>query len=166
MSRLRGGRPLLPRSVGVLGALVLPAVLVLAGGCKRKAAPTPAGGHAEPHDDRVAPMTAAFEAKEGATQCESAWNALVALDQASVKAGMPPPWEKLPARATFEETCNRLSAEQQWCFVPKHQADHKRCDPVLAQLTTDPWGIELRKLLKPPAGSPVGSGVVPRPSSS
>lgn len=140
--------------------------LLAAAGCKRKQAPTPAGGHGEQHDDRVAPMTAAFEAKEGATQCESAWNALVALDQASAKAGMPPPWEKLPPRATFEETCNRLTPEQQWCFVPKHQADHKRCDLVLQQLGTDPWGIELRKLLKPPVGSPVGSGVVPKPSSS
>lgn len=140
-----------------------------ASACKRKAAPTPtaaAGGHAEQHDDRVAPMTAAYEAKEGATQCESAYNALVALDEASAKAGMPPPWEKLPSKAVFEETCSRLSTDQQYCFVPKHQADHKKCDLVLRQLDTDPWGIELRKLLKPPPGSPAGGGVVPKPSSS
>ncbi len=129
------------------------AVTVLSLSCKRKKLER-APAHEE-HDPRKAPITAAMQAPEGATPCDSAYNAFVALEAASVSAGMAPPWEQLPPRATFNETCARLKPEAQHCLIPKSQVDHKRCDPVLAELATDPWGRAVQAMLKPPPGTAV-----------
>ncbi len=126
--------------------------------CRRKAGDP---GRAEDHDPRVAPLTAAVQAEPGKTPCDSAYNAYVALERAALAAGLAPPWERLPKREAFSETCLRLKAEQQHCLVPKHQSDRARCEPVLAELSADPWGKAILAMLKPPAG--VG-GVAPGPS--
>lgn len=140
-------------------AVLVMLFVVASVGCKRKQEPA----HTEEHDPRVAPMTAALEAPEGKNPCESAYNAFVALEGAALKAGMPTPWEKLPKRETFEETCLRLKPDEQFCLVPKNQADHKKCDPLLAGLSSDPWGKQIQQMLKPPPGVGVAPSAAPKP---
>jgi hypothetical protein len=80
-------------------------------------------------DYGLAPLLSAYHAPEGATPCETAYNALDALDRASRQRGAPTPWTTLPDRATFLQRCGALPPLDQQCLQPRYAAaHHDPCD--------------------------------------
>jgi len=120
-------------------------------GCKR-------GRAQETHEDpRTEPLTAALEAPEGKTPCETAHNSFIALDTAALKAGQETPWDTLPKREQFLDLCQRLPLEMQNCSMPRYMvANRPKCERVLAEMEVDPWGKQVFQLLRraPPNKAP------------
>ncbi len=88
-------------------------------------------GHAEGIDQNMASILALLKAPEGATPCETAFNAYQhSLDVAKeqrVKSAVI----RLAPRDEFLATCGALPADVQQCMVPRYDVDHKRdCDKV------------------------------------
>jgi hypothetical protein len=82
-------------------------------------------------DYRLSPMNAAFEAPDGGTPCETAYNALHAIDEGSRGTGMSVPWTTFPDRPTFLARCMALQPQEQECMQPRYAAqNHPVCDPI------------------------------------
>jgi hypothetical protein len=117
---------------------VLAAIVVLLGGgaivfaFERQRARERAGPQPEGVDYRMAPLAAAYDAPDGATPCETAYNAFRAMDDVAKQRGVGGvPWGTLPDRATFLARCDRLTPQEQECAQPRYQArHHKECDPI------------------------------------
>jgi len=81
------------------------------------------------HD--LAPLTAMMKAPDGATPCETAFNAFTAYDTTAKAQGSPRPWLELPDHAGFLARCGALSQKEQQCLQPRYQAQHHDvCDPL------------------------------------
>src|SRR5262245_33911781 len=82
------------------------------------------GGDAAEHGILEA-QQAMLAAPEGATPCESAWNAIQA-EQAVAKAkGVPSFFVKVAPKDEFLRLCNSLPAASQPCMVPKYATFHR-----------------------------------------
>lgn len=115
--------------------------------------------HQHPEPSEIAPLRAALNAPEGATPCETAWNALSALDEACVAANMPAPWPVMPKRAEFFDVCQRMPAEMQRCLAPKYNSlNNAKCKQTTEEMKTDEWGKLMRKMLNSDGSAPIGSG--------
>lgn len=89
-------------------------------------------------DYNLAPVLSAYHAPEGATPCETAYNACEALDRASRQRGTPTPWTALPDRATFLQRCGALPPQDQQCLEPRYAAaHHDPCDARVHKLLQD-----------------------------
>ena len=75
-------------------------------------------------DYRLSPVLSAYQAPEGSTPCETAYNACAALDRGAKERGGPTPWTALPDRATFLTRCAALPAQEQQCLQPRYAAEH------------------------------------------
>lgn len=129
MSRMRLGMAVL---------VVAAAIAVVLLRSRHAQAPTTAGMHAAGIDFRMAPLRAAMNAPEGSTPCESAYNSLEALDEASRKQGQATPWKQLADRDTFLGRCGKLPAPDQQCLAARYQAHHHDvCDPILQRYGGD-----------------------------
>lgn len=125
---------------------MLLAVIAVVGGCGNKQDDS---GHQRSADPKVAVYEAAVNAPPGKTECESLLNALKAFDEATIKANIPPGWERFPATDELLARCNALPAEAQYCLVPKHQYDKARCGPVLEALEKSDEGKRYFELVRP-----------------
>ncbi len=126
-------------------------------------------GGEEKHGEssEIAPLRAALNAPEGATPCETAWNAFAALDQACINANMPAPWPVMPKRTEFFDICQRMPGEMQRCLAPKYNSlNHAKCLAQTEAMKTDEWGKLMRKMLNSdgsataPPSSPSGKPTV------
>lgn len=89
-------------------------------------------------DYGLAPVLSAYQAAQGATPCETAYNACLALDLASRQRNAPTPWTTLPDRATFLQRCNALPSQDQQCLQPRYAAaHHDPCDARVRKLRQD-----------------------------
>jgi hypothetical protein len=122
-------------------ALAAAAVVVVAGGivvyafARRQpqgaASSGAAQGEAEGVNFRLAPVNAAYQASEGATPCETAYNAFRAMEDVAKGRGSSLPFGALPPKETFVARCAKLPEQEQLCFQPRYQAQHHDiCDPV------------------------------------
>jgi hypothetical protein len=83
-------------------------------------------------DYAMSPFAAAFDAPEGATPCETAYNAFHAIDDASRARNKSTPWSSLPERDTFLARCAALPPQEQQCYQPRYSAaNHPICDPII-----------------------------------
>jgi hypothetical protein len=129
MSRMR---------LGIAVLVVAAAIAVVLLRSRRAQAPTTASAHADGIDYRMAPLEAALDAPEGSTPCESAYNSIKALDDASHKASQATPWKQLADRDTFLGRCAKLPAQDQQCLAARYQAHHHDvCDAILPRYTGD-----------------------------
>ncbi len=82
-------------------------------------------------DYALLPVSGAFDAPQGATACETAYNAVRAIDEASRARGSHTPWSSLPDRDTFLARCAALPPQEQQCYQPRYAAEnHPTCDPI------------------------------------
>jgi len=91
------------------------------------------------------PVAAVFEAPEGATPCETAYNAVRAIDEASRARNNSTPWTSLPDRDTFIARCTALPVQEQQCYQPRYAAqNHPTCDPIFKKYAKNNplWGSE------------------------
>lgn len=75
-------------------------------------------------DYHLAPVLSAYQAPEGSTPCETAYNACAALDRGAKERGGPTPWTVLPDRSTFLTRCAALPVQEQQCLQPRYAAEH------------------------------------------
>jgi len=88
--------------------------------------------HRQAIEHELAPMTAMMKAPDGATPCETAFNAFSAYDTTAKAQGAARPWAELPDRTGFLARCGGLSQPEQQCLQPRYQAQHHDvCDPLL-----------------------------------
>ena len=95
---------------------------------------------ADPHgiDYRLGPLAAAMHAPDGSTPCETAYNALAAIDDVARQRGQASPWKQLVDRATFLTRCAALPEQDQQCLGPRYQASHHDvCDRVTERYAGD-----------------------------
>lgn len=89
-------------------------------------------------DHANAPGHAMFEAPEGSTPCETAYNAYKAFDDTAKEIGRPTPWASMPDKPRFLANCARLPEAQQRCMQPKYGVQHHpECDPLLEAMMKD-----------------------------
>ncbi len=93
--------------------------------------PSAAGGSPAGVDHALSPFESAFDAPDGGTPCETAYNAYRALDERAKEIGKHPPWTAFPDRNTFLARCGALPPQEQQCYQPRYAAqNHPVCDPV------------------------------------
>lgn len=86
--------------------------------------------HATGIDRRMAQVVAMLKAPEGATPCESYWNAIQAERTAATAGGHRSIFVRVLERPEFFRLCEGLSAETQRCLVPRyHAANRDACMP-------------------------------------
>jgi hypothetical protein len=91
--------------------------------------------HRQAIEHELAPLTAMMKAPDGATPCETAFNAFSAYDTTAKGQGASRPWVELPDRAGFLARCTTLSQSEQQCLQPRYQAHHHDvCDPLLEDI--------------------------------
>jgi hypothetical protein len=113
--------------------------------------------HRQALEHELAPLTAMMKAPDGATPCETAFNAFSAYDTTAKAQGGARPWVELPDRAGFLTRCGTLSQQEQQCLQPRYQArQHDVCDPLLE-------GIKNRKVLYEPVGHATKASGVSEP---
>jgi hypothetical protein len=89
------------------------------------APPRPAAGHAASIDDSYSTVTAMYKAPEGATPCESAYNAIAAEQDAAQATKHESIFKFVAAKDEFSRVCQALPAASQACLVPRYQARHR-----------------------------------------
>lgn len=127
-------------AVVVVGGLALVLWRVEARRSRTTSPGTASGGPAAPVgvDYRLSTLEAALHAPDGATPCETAYNALTALDVAARQTDQPRPWKTLADRPTFLGRCAALPQQEQLCLGPRYQAqNHGACDPIIDRYLGD-----------------------------
>jgi len=107
--------------------------------------PPPPAPPQDEHRDSLAGMQAAYkammDAPEGATLCESAWNAFDALQRKRAELGVAPMTEKQGDRDSFLAVCKDFSEAEQRCLVPKYRAAHgPECAPMADRMWAETDG--------------------------
>ena len=114
--------------------VVLGIVLAVLGARWRRVhsvAPAAQQGPGEGLDFALSPFAAGFDAPAGATPCETAYNALHAIDDKARSMGKTTPWSTLPDRESLLARCNALPPQEQQCYQPRYAAqNHPVCDPI------------------------------------
>ncbi len=133
--------------------------------------------HATGIDRRMAQVLAMLKAPEGATGCESYWNAIQAERAAASAGGHRSIFVRVAERPEFFKVCESLSPETQRCMSQRYfAANHDACAPlkppaaIMEQLfevrddLVDPEDLETSV----PGGAVDGGfpGVTPLPSPS
>ena len=114
--------------------------------------PPPSSEHGAGIDRIMSAYAALYHAPEGATPCESAYNAFKASQDFAADAGVTPVVLRLAPREDFLQRCSSLPPASQKCVVPLYLSDHRtECqsvkpgDEVLAAM------VEMKRT-KPPGG--------------
>ncbi len=116
-----------------LGVALRVAIVVLAAGAvgaivysrSRRTEPSHAATAAPGVDWATGGQDALRTAPEGATPCESAYNAVQASLQASSKTGRSAVVKWVAPKDQFLAACNSLSPDAQRCAVPRYATDHR-----------------------------------------
>ena len=127
--------------------------------------------HGSSIDEELAPYKAMVEAPEGATPCETGWNAITAEQNAAKEAGRDSIFTWVAPHDEFIAKCETLPKEAQQCMAPKFSARNKA---LCQKLRPPPEQLDAMRKLRPEAikegapGSPTtpGSSPVSMPSSS
>lgn len=106
-------------------ALVLGFVAACSGKDSAPPAPDRVSPHGQAIDNAHATQLAMFKAPEGATPCESAFNAFTAETEAAKKLGRPSMFSFVADREAFLKGCNALGSEAQACLVPRYAARNR-----------------------------------------
>jgi hypothetical protein len=77
-------------------------------------------------DGEYATVLAMYNAPEGTTPCESAYNAVVAEQEAARRTGRDSIFQYVATRDLFLKHCEALPAASQPCLVPRYQARNQR----------------------------------------
>jgi hypothetical protein len=85
----------------------------------------PSSDHAEGIDRAMAAALALYKAPEGATPCESAYNAFSASQDVAARQGVTPVVVHLAPREEFLARCNAAPSATQPCMVPRYAAHHR-----------------------------------------
>ena len=112
---------------------------------------------------------AMMSAPEGATPCETSYNALDAFQRKVDELHLPPRFASFPDRAAFVAVCTRLSDAEQKCLLPKYQMkNQQQCEPVLRRVWSpaiDGGPPSLAEIM-PPFGGAVGPAYSPQAPSA
>lgn len=73
----------------------------------------------------MAPLSAPFEAPEGATPCETAYIAVTTSQQLAKESGRSALFTFVADKDVFLVKCNALSKEQQTCMRPRYIVTHR-----------------------------------------
>jgi hypothetical protein len=120
----------------IAGSAVLALVGILAFVFSRRSGGLNAGSpHDHGEDERMVPMNAMQQAPEGATPCETVYNAYKAYDDAARAQDIKVPYGVFPSRETMIARCLALSNDMQLCLQPRYAKEHRgTCDPTLATI--------------------------------
>jgi len=115
--------------------IIVAAIVLVAGGAavavfgapKRREHPHPAGSssHGSGIDHQMSAMLAMYHAPEGATSCESAYNAFKYSQDWAAEKDVAPVVEWLAPRDEFLAKCAGLSPQVQQCMVPRYLSEHR-----------------------------------------
>jgi hypothetical protein len=93
-------------------------------------------------DQRAAPLLARFQAPQGSTPCETAYNGFKASRDANPRE-FP---AVLPERDVFLERCSRLDEKSQQCMLARYAARHREeCDPLFREITFKVFDLPTEK---------------------
>lgn len=114
-------------------------------------------GHGAGIDHAMSAVVALYHAPEGATPCESAYNAFKASQDVSTTQNATAVVTKLAPRDQFLATCGGLPPLSQKCMVPLYLAEHRpECKPAKpAQDVLDSM-VQMKHAAEP--GSPGADG--------
>ena len=82
----------------------------------------PHADHAAQIDKSYATVLAMYEAPEGATPCESAWNAVAAEQQAAKTTGTDSIFTFVAPHDVFVSLCGAMPAASQQCLIPRYRS--------------------------------------------
>jgi hypothetical protein len=120
------------RLIAGAGALTVVALVAFVVLRERKTWKSPAhDSHAAGVDYRLAPLVEMGEAPEGATPCETVWNAYKAFDDSAKVQSAKTPYGVLPDKNTLMARCSALPEQEQKCLEPRYFAKNRPvCDPI------------------------------------
>ena len=95
------------------------------------AAPAPSSTHGAGIDHAMGAVVALYHAPQGATPCETAYNAFKASQDLAAQKNLTPVVLKLAPRDQFLATCGGLPPPAQQCLVPLYLSEHRsECQKV------------------------------------
>lgn len=153
---------------GVVVALVLATVVAAVWFTQRKKTVTPPHATESMSNNEVyAGMASVYQAvmnvPEGATTCETAWNAYEAMEKALAGAGQPSSVEKHPDKQTFLDVCGGFNGIEQQCLVPRFKSNNMdRCMAEGQLVWSEPDALKRKNLVtifgrRTPGGVPLGT---------
>ncbi len=149
----------------VVAALILGAIAAIYVVARRPAPPPPNAPPGEAHSsDPFGGMNAVHQAvltaPEGATTCETAWNAFDAMERALKAAGQPSGVSKHPDRQTFLDVCAGFTDIEQRCLTPRFKdVNADRCENEGKGVWSEADSLRRKNLFtifgpRDPAGAP------------
>ncbi len=118
-------------AVALVAGAVAAILYARSGGRKPRHARRPAPAQPDGHAAALEPALAMLEAPEGATPCESAYNAIQAEQAAAKRKGVASFFTSVAPKEEFLRLCGALPAEGQACMVPKYGTFHRQeCEAV------------------------------------
>lgn len=106
---------------------------------------------------------AVMNAPEGATTCETGWNAYEAMEKALAGAGQPSSVEKHPDKKTYLEVCEGFTGIEQQCLVPRFKNNNlDRCQSEGQLVWSEADALKRKNLVtifgrRTPGGVPLGT---------
>jgi hypothetical protein len=150
--------------IGALGAVVYG---VSFGRSGSKPRPKPSvDKHADEIDSNMAQLNALSHAPEGATPCESGWNAIVAEQNAAKAQGEDSIFTYVAPHDEFIAICQSLPPDAQKCMAPSYTAAHRE---DCARMKPPPEVLDKMRKLRPDldgSKQPQQGQQQPPPSSS
>lgn len=117
------------RWVVAVGIVAVCSAVVLLPRARRKALPSGPSPHGAGIDRAMGAALALYQAPEGATPCESAYNAFKNSIDVSTQQQLKAVVLRLPPRDEFLARCATLPSAVQQCLVPQYGAAHRtECD--------------------------------------
>lgn len=111
----------------------------------------PVDEHAAAIDNEYATLMAMYKAPEGATPCESLYNAILAEQDAAKNLKRDSVFLYVAPKADFMKLCGALPLTSQQCLVPAYQAKHgPECELVQTKDDDVAKLYQLREGLEPP----------------
>jgi hypothetical protein len=130
------------RKVVALGALLVAGAIIFVVVRERRGWKA-TGGDKHAHSDhnagvehRLSALVEMAEAPEGATTCETVWNAYKVYDEVTTKNKQDQPHGPLPPRDVVIARCNALPEQEQKCLMPRYFTKNQAvCQPLADKYT-------------------------------
>jgi hypothetical protein len=143
--------------------LAVGVAVAVAGSARRRGIVHPAAsGSAESEhgvgmDRAMAAELAMYNAPEGSTPCESAYNALKASQDLSTQQHVTPVVLRLAPRDEFLQRCASLPGAAQSCLAPRYLSKHRaECDKAKPSADVLAALVEMKALQDPRSVEPEG----------
>ncbi len=118
-------------------------------------APAAPSAHGSGMDRAMAAANALYDAQEGKTPCETAYNALKTSDDVAKTQNAKSVVLRLAPRDEFLARCGALSPVTQQCLVPKYLRSHREeCVPARPSPDVLKAMVELRQASQDDEGEP------------